>query len=100
MNYDELIDWIKNEMQMFDGKNYQYAIHIRTPSTIAPWQYYTSSFLLKDQWTDIKLPFVNFKTSNFYQPKSLLFHQIKTLAIVAAFDDFYADIAVSEIGFY
>tara|TARA_Y100000590_G_scaffold33433_1_gene36624 strand:+ start:161 stop:3277 length:3117 start_codon:yes stop_codon:yes gene_type:complete len=23
MNYDELIDWIKNEMQMFDGKNYQ-----------------------------------------------------------------------------
>ena len=82
------------------GNNHQYAIHIRTPLTIAPWQYYTSSFLLKDQWTDIKLPFVNFKKSNFYQPKSLLFHQIKTVGIVAAFDDFYADIAVSEIGFY
>ena len=36
----------------------------------------------------------------FYQPKSLLFHQIKTVGIVAAFDDFYADIAVSKIAFY
>jgi len=36
----------------------------------------------------------------FYQPKSLLFHQIKTVGILAAFDDFYADISVSEIGFY
>ena len=82
------------------GNNHKYAIHIRTPYTIAPWQYYTSNFLLKDQWTDIKLPFVNFKKSNFYQPKSLQYHQIKTVGIVAAFDDFYADIAVSKIGFY
>ena len=82
------------------GNNYKYAIHIRTPLTIAPWQYYTSSFLLKNQWSDIKLPFVNFIKSNFYQPQSLLFHQIKTVGIVAAFEDFYADIAVSEIGFY
>ena len=37
---------------------------------------------------------------NFYQPKSLLFHQIKTISIVAAFDDFYTDIAVSKIEFY
>ena len=82
------------------GNNYKYAIHIRTPFTIAPWQYYSSSFLLKNKWAEIKLPFVNFRKSNFYQPKNLLFHQIKTIGIVAAFDDFYADIAVSEIGFY
>ena len=82
------------------GNNHKYAIHLRTPFTIAPWQYYASSFVLKDQWTEIKLPLVNFKQSNFYQPKSLLFHQIKTIGIVAAFDDFYSDIAFSEIGFY
>ena len=23
MNYEELVDWIKNKMQMADGKNYQ-----------------------------------------------------------------------------
>tara|TARA_B100001123_G_C15121633_1_gene951588 strand:- start:60 stop:560 length:501 start_codon:yes stop_codon:yes gene_type:complete len=82
------------------GNNHKYAIHIRTSFTVAPWQYYASSFFLKDEWTEIKLPFSNFKKSNFYQPRSLLYQQIKTVGIVAAFDDFYADIAVSEIGFY
>ena len=82
------------------GNNHKYAIHIRTPFTVAPWQYYSSSFLLKNKWTKVTLPFADFKKSNFYQPKSLLYHQIKTIGIVAAFDDFYADIAISEIGFY
>ena len=31
---------------------------------------------------------------------SLLYHQIKTVDIVAAFYNFYADIAVNEIVFY
>ena len=46
------------------GNNYIYAIHIRTLFTIAPWQYYSSSFVLKNEWTKFKLPFVNFKKSN------------------------------------
>ena len=82
------------------GNNHKYAIHLRAPFTIASWQYHASSFFLPDQWTEIKLPFANFKKSNFYQPRSVLYHQIKMIGIVAAFDDFYADIAVSEIGFY
>ena len=82
------------------GNNHKYAIHIRTPFTIAPWQYYSSSFMLPNKWVNIQLPFSDFKKSNFYQPRSLLYQQIKTIGIVAAFDDFYADIAMSEIGFY
>jgi len=82
------------------GNNHKYAIHLRTSFTIAPWQYYASSFFLTNKWTEIKLPFPDFKKSNFYQPSSLLYHQIKTIGIIAAFDNFHSDIAVSEIGFY
>ena len=82
------------------GNNHNYSIHIRTSFTVAPWQYYAANFFLSNQWPEIKLTFLKFKKSNFYQPKNLLFHQIKTIGIVAAFDDFYADIAVAEIGFY
>ena len=82
------------------GNNLKYAVHIRTPYTKLPWQYYNSKFIAINDWRDIKLPFFNFKKSNFYQPKQFNYHKIKTIGIVAGFDDFTADISVSEIGFY
>ena len=82
------------------GNNHKYSIHIRTPFTLAPWQYYYSNFLLKNNWSKFELPFKNFKKSNLYQPKNLIGNKIKSIGIVAGFDNFYADIAVSEIGFY
>ena len=82
------------------GNNLKYAIHIRTPYTTLPWQYYNSKFLAKDQWEKIILPFNNFTKSNFYQPKQFSYNKIRTIGIVAGFSDFKADICVSEIGFY
>ena len=82
------------------GNNFKYAVHIRTPYTKLPWQYYGLKFIAKNKWERIQLPFVNFKKSNFFQPKQFNFHKIKTLAIVAGFDNFKADIKISEIGFY
>ena len=82
------------------GNNLKYAVHIRTPYTKLPWQYYNSKFFAKDKWQKISLPFINFKKSNFYQPKQFNYHKIKTIGIVAGFNDFKADICVNEIGFY
>ena len=82
------------------GNNLKYSIHIRTPYTKLPWQYYSSKFLATNDWRKIDLPFINFRKSNFYQPKQFDYHNIKTLGIVAAFDNFKADLSISEIGFY
>ena len=82
------------------GNNLKYAIHIRTPYTMLPWQYYSSKFLAKNKWEKIELPFNNFGQSNFYQPNKFNYNKIRTIGIVAVFDDFKADISICEVGFY
>ena len=82
------------------GNNKNYSLFIRTRLTLAPWQYYSYSFLSKNEWLEIKAPFEDFKKSNFYQPKKLSNQNIKSIGLVAAFDDFYADICLAEIGLY
>jgi hypothetical protein len=56
--------------------------------------------MTKDTWLKIKAPFKDFKKSNFYQPKKLLNQNINSIGLVAAFDNFYADVCLAEIGFY
>ena len=82
------------------GNNKRYFLHIRTPLTLAPWQYYNFSFEALSNWTLIKAPFEDFKRSNFYQPKTILNQKIKTIGVLAGFDNYQADICIAEIGFY
>ena len=82
------------------GNNKNYNIFIRTPQTVAPWQYYSYKFLSTNKWTEIRAPFSEFKKSNFYQPKSILGQNIISVGLVAGFDDFKSDICLGEIGFY
>ena len=82
------------------GNNKKYFIHLRTQYTVAPWQYYSFGFEANEEWLEIKVPLEEFKKSNFYQPKSLKKQKIQTIGLVAAFDDFDADICLAEIGFY
>ena len=82
------------------GNEKNYNLHLRTGLTLAPWQYYSYTFATKKNWTKIIAPFEQFKKSNFYQPKSILGQNIKSIGLVAGFDDFKSDICLSEIGFY
>ena len=41
-----------------------------------------------------------FKKSNFYQPQSVMGQKIKSVGLVAGFDDFKSDICLGEIGFF
>ena len=82
------------------GNNKKYFLHIRTAFTVAPWQYYAYGFNVQSNWIEIKAPFSNFKKSNFYQPKKLVNQKIKSIGLVAGFDDFQADICLAEIGLY
>ena len=81
-----------------NGKNYN--LHLRTGLTLAPWQYYSYTFTTKKNWIEIRAPFLQFKKSNFYQPKSILGQNIKSVGLVAGFDNFKSDICLGEIGFY
>ena len=82
------------------GNEKNYNIHLRTGLTLAPWQYYSYTFATTKNWSEIRAPFEQFKKSNFYQPKSIFGQNIKSVGIVAGFDDFKSDICLSEIGFY
>tara|TARA_B100000029_G_C17403407_1_gene897925 strand:+ start:71 stop:637 length:567 start_codon:yes stop_codon:yes gene_type:complete len=82
------------------GNSKKYFLHLRTPFTLAPWQYYSYSLKTENKWTEIKAPFKNFKKSNFYQPENLFDQKIKSIGLVAGFDDFEADVCLAEIGFY
>ena len=82
------------------GNEKKYNLHLRTGLTLAPWQYYSYTFATTKNWKEIRAPFEQFKKSNFYQPKSILGQNIKSVGLVAGFDDFKSDICLSEIGFY
>tara|TARA_B100000886_G_scaffold13156_1_gene8537 strand:+ start:3074 stop:3571 length:498 start_codon:yes stop_codon:yes gene_type:complete len=82
------------------GNTKNYKLHLRTALTIAPWQYYSYSFNSPNSWTIIKAPFTMFEKSNFYQPKKIVGQKIKSLALVAGFQNYESDICLSEIGFY
>ena len=81
-----------------NAKNYN--LHLRTNLTLAPWQYYSYTFASTKNWIEIRAPFEQFKKSNFYQPKSILGQSIKSVGLVAGFDNFKSDICLGEIGFY
>ena len=82
------------------GNDKNYNIHLRTGLTLAPWQYYSYTFVANRNWNKIKAPFQEFKKSNFYQPKSILGQNVKSVGLVAGFDDFKSDVCLAEIGFY
>ena len=44
--------------------------------------------------------FKKFKKSNFYQPNNIIGQKIKSIGLVAGFDDFKSDICLGEIGFF
>ena len=82
------------------GNEKNYNLHLRTGLTLAPWQYYSYTFTTTKNWIKIRAPLKEFKKSNFYQPKSILGQNIKSIGLVAGFDNFKSDICLGEIGFY
>ena len=49
---------------------------------------------------EIRATFKEFKKSNFYQPNSIIGQKIKSIGLVAGFDDFKSDVCLGEIGFF
>ncbi len=73
-----------------------YYIHIRTSFLLLPWQYYSGKFTVTKEWSEIKIPFNDFKKSNFYQPSQFNSSDIKSIGFVAFGKDFDAQLDLIE----
>ena len=60
------------------GNDQEYRIHIRTKYTLLPWQYYSSSFMVNQDWKDINLNLKAFKRSGLLLPKNINSNNIWT----------------------
>ena len=82
------------------GNGEEYFIHIRTPKTRLPWNYYAASFNTTSDWQYIEIPFASFKKSGLILPRMFKASDIKSIGIVAFGKDFYADIDLASIELY
>ncbi|MDN2582154.1 CIA30 family protein [Aquibium sp. ELW1220] len=85
---------------MVRGNRQRYFVHLRTASTILPWQYYQAAFDVTEGWSEVRLPFDAFTASGALlrdvpRPESL-----KSVAIVAYGRDHDAAIDVREVAFF
>ena len=85
---------------MTRGNGEEYFIHVRTPKTRLPWNYYAASFNTTNDWQYIEIPFASFKKSGFILPQKFKASDIKSIGIVAFGKNFYADIDLASIELY
>ncbi len=80
------------------GNGEQYAVHLRTPDNVRPWQSYRSQFRALSNWHEIQLPFNTFTPYRISVPLDV--SRLKRLGLVAIGRAFDADLAVAEVAFY
>ena len=82
------------------GNGEKYFVHVRTPFTFLPWQYYFYSFYTQNEWTEIKFLISDFKKSHKLQPSQFLSTKIKSIAFVAFGKDYTAELDVKDLEFF
>jgi hypothetical protein len=80
------------------GNGERYNLHLKTASTVMPWQSYRAEFGTDDQWREVYLPFTRFEPHRLVPTLDLA--RLKRIGIVAIGRAMQADICVAEIGFY
>jgi hypothetical protein len=80
------------------GNGEEYGVHLRTPANVRSWQSYRSRFIAGTEWRTINLPFEDFAPHRLEAPLDT--SELRRIGLVAIGRAFYADFAVSEIGFY
>ena len=82
------------------GNGEEYFLHLRNSSSRLPWQYYQARFKSDTVWTEVKIPFKDFKKSSNFMKNVFDPNTIKTIAIVAYGKDYQADVTVSALELY
>lgn len=82
------------------GNDQRYFVHLRTRGAILPWQYYQAGFEATNTWTEVRLPFTDFKASGALLRKVPRADSLTSIGIVAFGRNHDADISVREVAFY
>lgn len=77
-----------------------YYIHLRDDRTRAPWAYYRRRIDVQESWQTVLLPFDTFESAGMLRSLTPNVDRLRSLAIVAAGEEFDADITVRTIGLY
>ena len=98
INLDKEDKKIKGVRLNTRGNGETYHIFIRTSETKSYRDYYSATFIAKNKWEIIDLPFSQFKHR--YSNRALEGNDIITFGIVAYGREFFSDVSVSKIIFY
>lgn len=82
------------------GNGARYFIHLRTTSTVLPWQYWQAGFDTGPDWQEVTLPLSAFKPSGRMLLRALRPAAVRSIGLVAFGRDYVADVALSRIGPY
>jgi hypothetical protein len=85
---------------MVRGNNQRYFVHLRTDTTLLPWQYYQEGFDVTQGWAEVRLPLESFTASGALLLSVPRPGSLASVAIVAYGRDHDARIDVREVGFY
>ena len=80
------------------GNGEKYSVHLRTPDNVRPWQSYRAYFTAGSDWKTIDLPFETFVPYRLEAPLDTM--RLRRIGLVAIGRAFYADLTISELGFY
>ena len=72
-----------------------YFVHIRTRDSRRPWQYYVAPLPVSEDWTVVEISFADFAAASLRRPFSP--EALVSVAIVAAEEEFSADISIRRI---
>jgi hypothetical protein len=82
------------------GNVQRYFIHLRTGGTFLPWQYYQAGFDVLKGWSEVLLPFEDFKASGAFLKNTPRPKDVHSVGIVAFGRDHKVEIDVREMSYY
>ena len=82
------------------GNDQRYFIHLRTRGTFLPWQYYQLGFEVSKKWTEVLLPFKDFKASSALLKKTPYPEGLRSIGVVAFGRDHKAEVEVLEVSYF
>ncbi len=82
----------------FLGDGEAYGLHLRTSDLARPWQSYRASFVARETWSTLQVPFVDFVPHR--TQVSLSTARLRRLGIVAIGRKFNPDLCVGGVSFY
>ncbi len=80
------------------GNGETYGAHLRTADTARPWESYRAAFDAVPRWTDIRIPFDDFRPHRLSAPLDVT--RLRRLGLVAIGRAFHADLAVARVALY